>query len=121
MREILFRGKRIDGGEWVYGDFQLSSLQCFIIERGTGIKYKVVPEMVGQYTGLTDKNDKKIFEGDIVEYRYEFGEIAYSDGEAMFIIEFDTWYTDFDHLYSIRLEVIGNIHDNSELLGGGAE
>lgn len=68
MREILFRGKRVDNGEWVYGDFQLHSLQCFIIERGILTKYKVIPETIGQSTGMWDKNKTTIFEGDIINF-----------------------------------------------------
>ena len=97
MREILFRTKRVDNGEWVCGKLTITA---------------------GQYTGLTDKNGKKIFEGDIVEYKEEYGEIAYDDKQAMFIVQFDTWCTDFDHIYPYELEIIGNIHDNPELLEG---
>ena len=65
MREILFKGKRVDNGKWVYGDFQLRSLQCFIVERGTLKKYKVIPESVSEFTGLIDRNGTRVFEGDI--------------------------------------------------------
>ena len=81
IREILFRGKRKDNGEWVQGDF-CSPCNIVFLENGYDAvlgkddcpmcnDYEVIPETVGQYIGLTDKNGKKIFEGDIVKEEYE--------------------------------------------------
>lgn len=129
MREILFRGKTTLDNEWVIGaGVYKSEGHTWIItddvtkteSRGTGSD-AINPETVGQFTGLTDKDGKKIFEGDIVLYARdeELGQISYHESEAMFVVEFDTWLTDFDHMYGKDLEIIGNIHDNPELLKGG--
>ena len=131
MREILFRGKTLTG-KWVEGayykqeEFYGDKEDAHIIitsketlENDLALEsHIVIPETVGQYTGLTDNYGTKIFEGDIVEYKEENGTIVYDEQLAMFSVQFDTWCTDFDHIYSNELEVIDNIHNNPELLGG---
>ena len=128
MREILFRAKRTDNGEWVEGYYlhQRESLTdkkaCYIAtNNGYGFKYKsVLPETVGQYTGLTDKNGRKIFEGDIVRCYYSdiapfTGEIEAYEKEVLIDdirrSEVIGWIDCAD-----ELEIIGNIYDNPELL-----
>lgn len=121
MRDILFRGKRKDNGEWVEGNLfipdkhdtptQILMGTCFI-----RIPYDVIPETLGQYTGLTDKNGKKIFEGDIVKGLFLFGKevlsnVVFKDGAFGLewvrgnAIEFNA----FTSLCNIQFEVIGNI------------
>jgi hypothetical protein len=114
MREIAFRGKRKDNGEWVYGD--LIHLPGGIIT----IRYniKADPETAGQYTGLTDKNGEKIFEGDICRIQYHDGrsDIGRVDHLGARFNDGDYYYLDFLNGYA-DIEVIGNIHDNPQLLG----
>lgn len=124
MREILFRGKRKDNGEWVEGSLSTEYLKecgCVMISPTADTCFKVDPETVGQYTGLTDKNGKRIFEGDILrdDYNEENGVIEFCDGE--FCVIFDNIETHGIADIVCSCYVIGNIHDNGNLLKGGAE
>lgn len=131
MREILFRGKRIDNGEWVYGDFvhgvKKQKEMAFIWSENETpspldvLEFAVDPATVGQYTGLNDGYGKRIFEGDIVaqpvcKYTVEF------DGGAFFLVPIPAHnpYCCPQQLIGIgaMFEVIGNIHDNPELMEG---
>lgn len=127
MREIKFRGKRIDNNEWVYGYFTKNhkSGKCYITtqsESGGAKPHQVIPETIGQYTGLKDKNGKEIYEGDICNCReYEcFGKVEWNNEEAgfYFCVVVEGGGFEEEHLYDYidELEVIGNIHDNPELL-----
>ena len=121
MREMLFRGKRIDNGEWVEGDLAHSYLKvednCIINKCGY---HQVIPETVGQFTGLTDKNGKKIFEGDIVKDAHHTGVVSFGEFNCSCCEGVYGW--SFSNGADIRYhsihEVIGNTHDNPELLGG---
>lgn len=133
MREILFRGKRIDNGEWVEGYLVLVSGECIIIpvdaDRCGGVEfdrgYWCDPATVGQFTGLTDKTGKQIFEDDIISlscgiYRNK-GAVKYFDDKLKYgiidknvEISFSFLISTFANQYSINN--VGNIHDNPELL-----
>ena len=152
MHEILFRGKRVDNGEWVEGFYSrvtnnweqknVHFITCFKdLDNGETVLTRqeiVIPETIGQYTGLTDKDGKKIFEGDIVTAPYidpifhsawnegnptENTVVKYADGA--FYIE----YIESKHKITLfglldgekEAEVIGNIHDNPELMRGAEQ
>lgn len=126
MREILFRGKRTDNGEWVEGYYlnQRESLTdkkaCYIAaNNGYGFNYiSVIPETVGQYTGLHDKNGRKIFEGDILIYFGEKNLVEWDDSEATFFLSNeDNERCYFDDVDVNLMFIIGNIYDNPELGG----
>ena len=151
MREILFRGKAkaIAGcpynngksdGEWVFGyifpDLGAMKIRQFEPDRPECNDYEVDPETVGQYTGLTDKNGVRIFEGDIlkstikiIDYADVGFSISHYDEEDIGIVEWrkdgfmiahksGTWARSF---YGSENYVIGNIHDNPDILKGGEE
>ena len=127
MREILFRCKRTDNGEWVQGYIcrygWIGKEKDYIIPDYASALYtaEIDPETVGQYTGLTDMNGRKIFEGDTVwnSYDEDYGKVEWDNDMAKFIITFPTFTVDFANVYGEELEIVGNVYDNPELLKGG--
>ena len=127
-REILFRGKRTDNGKWVEGHlivFPKSKITKIMVWNAADLDFDAIevrPESVGQYTGLTDKDGKKIFEGDIVNCYTFTGMNDYRRGVVHWNEMFCGWYGKESCSLLCGLgeiyEVIGNIHDNSELLNG---
>lgn len=135
MREILFRGKHIHAlpqnehldGTWVYGYL---CDENYINSPELEGEFLVDPETVCQYTGLTDKNGKKIFEGDIVKVLYtdweedgrDVTEVKYSEKSA----SFSPWDWEYDcdgcdlYFHIKEIEVCGNIFDNPDLMGRGS-
>lgn len=136
MKEILFRGKRIDNGKWIEGcllKVTLSGKTAYLIFgdefgfAGTEVEALchalVGPETIGQYTGVTDKNDRKIFEGDIVRVHdylakrgdpwHEFeGVVGHQNASFVIISDVVKHYRWIDY----ECEIIGNIHDNPEMM-----
>lgn len=137
MREILFRGKRLDDGEWIEGAYMMLEVDDGLEEhriatsclRGKADEPLMVcagvvdPETIGQYTGLDDKNGIAIFEGDIVKIKEnritDTAVIAFdhgafyvnpTDGKIHKAPLWDYWYNDWD------IEIIGNIYDNPEII-----
>ena len=126
MREIRFRGKRKDTGEWVYGylignDVIVGDIVEFSDEYfNTEFWYKVDPKTVGQFTGIKDKNGTWIYEGDILRDEFDrVFRVYWVDGEARFAIRQKKRKTEYfmviNHIHSVA---IGNIWDNPELLKG---
>lgn len=146
MREYKFRGKRIDNGEWVYGNlltyFNKPAIQDYA--QTNGEIFLVDPDTVGQYTGLKDRNGKEIYEGDIIQFE-DMGEVGYEYKEGYdfinrAIVTFENGrftldefmdtnsgvveeLADHEETYSVikHSEVIGNRWDNPDLLEGGYE
>lgn len=138
INRYTFRGKWVDNGEWVLGG--LVECELYGSETGYFIQapqpfnmeppcHKVDPATLGQCTGLRDKNGRLIFEGDIVQLKnnlagymdndYEYAKIVWKDIYAAWVIRSGEWrddelFADFCREY----EVIGNIHDNPELMAG---
>lgn len=123
MREILFRGKDIKGNCHIGLLAHIGNAWYISNSAGVSTAFEVIPETVGQYTGLTDKNGKKIFEGDIVQayfcnnHKKQKFRVVFNDG--MFL--FDNKCVSVPRYNIYAMEVIGNIHDNPELLREGAE
>lgn len=124
MREILFRGKRVDSGELVYGWLcRVGDKYANIVEKGTEVLYSVSTKTIGQYTGLTDRNGKKIFEGDCFKtycaglpvYKHIVGYYPEHFAFMARCIKMNTVHYLSDYRPS-AIEVIGNIYDNPELL-----
>ncbi len=134
MRQIEFRGKRMDNGEWVYGGyyrgimeetdnpFNIDNARIKTIIIQNGIYYHVIPESVGQFTGLKDKDGKEIYEGDVVEWECEYDS---GDNDQSIIYErkaVELVEGVYEPVFAFHIDdmpkVIGNTTDNPELLGG---
>lgn len=124
MREIFFRGK--DSASWVYGDL-IHVNGSTLIKPYLDMAFPVQSETVGQYTGLKDKNGNRIFEGDIVRIatngtrNLETYSIDFAPEIGMYVIHNHRDMgddRDFTMMHGYELEVIGNVHDNPELLKG---
>ena len=122
MREILFRGKK-QNGEWLQGDLVHYGDKILIFSENAQNSpdyYEVDPETVGQFTGLTDKNGVKIFEGDIVKANFPYaktGFVEFDKKRCSFYVKPTDGFAAYDKGYKMnanKLEIISNIHKNPE-------
>lgn len=144
-RTIKFRGKRTDNGEWVYGDLfkshsehhspstSIATDEFHPVGYGSKTWYEVIPETVGQFTGLHDKDGKEIYEGDIVKHTLKFDDDVYDSNTNRVRVSYVFWQ-EFRSVFAVQInghanndlyvycrnggdaQVIGNIHDNPQLL-----
>lgn len=128
MREIKFREKRTDTGEWVYGNLLKDSGLCFIVKNIEALTKKpfneclVRPDTVGQYTGLKDRNGQEIYEGDLLLSVGMVWEVVYDENRVLFVLctEYGRGSTPLGEMIrSFYFKIGGNIHDNPELLEEG--
>lgn len=127
MRENIgiFRGKRVDTGQWKEGYLlglqdKISGKDLFFIVDEIGEYHRVDPETVGEFTGMTDEDGTGIFEGDIIR-TYDPDDspavVKYDSGETMFAVVIDNVFFGLgEHFYANDLTIIGNIHDNPDLI-----
>jgi uncharacterized phage protein (TIGR01671 family) len=125
MREILFRGKQLISRDWIYGDLRQAynkngEIVHFAIA-DQKFQYKntiVIPETLGQFTGMTDGTGEKIFEGDICELEDDDGNTSRFtvvwDKFRFRVVQGDIFYYDLNEDFCNRAAVVGNIHDNAE-------
>lgn len=144
MREILFRGKQVNNDEWVIGNLICldvpkdiisdEEFDCYIGDSRGIYSFRVNPSTLGQYTGLTDKNGNKIFEGDILKAKVSDRNTFGKKKEAYWTVEYKERFTQGNTFYvygvnrrwsrtitqsmirNCDCEIIGNIHDNLELI-----
>jgi uncharacterized phage protein (TIGR01671 family) len=131
MREILFRGKRVDNGEWVEGSLVNNTYdsvpyiinpdeyeEYWCVEDLGELAVEVIGDTVGQYIGQKDKNGKKIFEGDILKGTYDSHKYVVKINEYyVYTVDERGEQSVLGHIKNY-FEIVGNIHDNPELLGG---
>lgn len=136
MRQIKFRGKRLDNGEWVYGDLEYSKrsntarIHLYNNEGAYLWEEKVDPDTVGQFTGLYDTHGKEIYEGDILHTigkndltkgKHYYRSVSFERGSfCMNVAEYNVTNPLHNHTIggSLNWEVVGNIYDNPDLLNG---
>lgn len=120
-REILFRGKRVDNEEWVYGSF-VSHEDIIVTPEGGYDRFEIVPDSVGQWIGEVDKNEKKIFHNDIIEmdsWKPKYAAVGFIEGAFCLVNKRGEFLGDIHYIHHAGREqatVVGNLMDNSHLL-----